>query len=48
MYGKEVKMEKPMALMEKSKNEAGTEYLIKCVIKRKIIFKTRPKPIVGI
>lgn len=48
MYGKEVKLEKPLALLEKQKNEEGTNYLIRCVIKNKIIFKTRPKPIVAL
>ncbi|XP_050300773.1 chromosome transmission fidelity protein 8 homolog [Anthonomus grandis grandis] len=48
LYGKEAKIEKPVALLEKCKNEQGdTEYLVKCIIKKKIIFKTRPKPIVG-
>lgn len=42
-------MEKPLALLEKRKNDQGcTEYLIRCLIKRKVIFRVRPKPIVGI
>ncbi|KAJ8927585.1 hypothetical protein NQ314_019930 [Rhamnusium bicolor] len=47
MYGKEAKLEKPFALLEKKKRDDNTEYLVKSVIKNKIIFKTRPKPIVG-
>ncbi|XP_066250138.1 chromosome transmission fidelity protein 8 homolog [Euwallacea similis] len=48
LYGKEVKMEKPLALLQKGVNERGdTEYSVRCVIRQKIIFKTRPKPIVG-
>lgn len=49
LYGKEVKMEKPLALLEKRKDDQDrTEYSIRCVIKRKVIFRVRPKPIVGI
>ncbi|XP_018569517.1 chromosome transmission fidelity protein 8 homolog [Anoplophora glabripennis] len=47
LYGKETKLEKPFALLEKRKTDSSTEYLVKCIIKNKIIFKTRPKPIVG-
>ncbi|XP_060535757.1 chromosome transmission fidelity protein 8 homolog [Cylas formicarius] len=47
LYGKETRMEKPLALLEKKKNDAGIEYVIKCIVRKKIIFKTRPKPIVG-
>ncbi|CAG9819350.1 unnamed protein product [Phaedon cochleariae] len=46
MYGKEAKLEKPFALLEK-KVDGATAYTVKSVIKNKIIFKTRPKPIVG-
>lgn len=49
LYGKEVKMEKPLAFLEKRKDDQNrTEYLIRGVIKRKVIFRVRPKPIVGI
>lgn len=47
LYGKEAKLEKPFALLEKKKTAHNTEYLVKSVIKNRIIFKTRPKPIVG-
>lgn len=52
MYGKEVVLEKPYALLEKADNEDMidddkiTEYSVKSVITKKVIFKTRPKPIV--
>ncbi|KAJ8924835.1 hypothetical protein NQ315_000989 [Exocentrus adspersus] len=46
LYGKEAKLEKPFALLEK-KADDKTEYLVKSIIRNKIIFKTRPKPIVG-
>lgn len=49
LYGKEVKMEQPIALLEKQRDaQGGTEYQVRCVIKHKLIFKIRPKPIVGI
>ncbi|XP_076272709.1 chromosome transmission fidelity protein 8 homolog [Rhynchophorus ferrugineus] len=48
MYGKEMKLEKPFALLEKKQKNDSTDYTIKCVIRKKIIFKTRPKPIVGV
>lgn len=48
LYGKEVVLEKPLALLEKGQNEElHTEYKVKCIIKKKLLFKTRPKPIVG-
>ncbi|KAG5898117.1 hypothetical protein JTB14_006329 [Gonioctena quinquepunctata] len=47
MYGKEAKMEKPFALLEKKRTGDDAEYLVKAIIRNKIIFKTRPKPIVG-
>nr|CAI5849997.1 unnamed protein product [Callosobruchus analis] len=48
MYGKEAKLEKPFALLEKKRSDGGTEYCVKAVIKYKIIFKMRPKPIVAL
>lgn len=48
LYGKEMKLEKPFALLQKQTSDNNqTEYLVKSVIMSKIIFKTRPKPIVG-
>lgn len=43
------KLEKPFAVLEKVRgsNEAKTEYSVKAVIKRKLCFRERPKPIVG-
>ncbi|XP_063915347.1 chromosome transmission fidelity protein 8 homolog [Zophobas morio] len=46
MFGKEMKMEKPLALLEK-KTDTGVAYHIKTIITKKLIFKTRPKPIVS-
>jgi len=55
LFGKVQKLEKPFAVLEKVSQdgcEEGTsnpnqEFLVKCVIKRKLFFKERPKPIVG-
>ncbi|CAG9862163.1 unnamed protein product [Phyllotreta striolata] len=47
LYGKETKIQKPFALIEKRAIEGTAEYVVKSIIKNKIIFKTRPKPIVG-
>lgn len=47
LYGKETKLEKPFALLEKKIVDGNTEYLVKAIVRNKIIFKTRPKPIVA-
>ncbi|XP_028139461.1 chromosome transmission fidelity protein 8 homolog [Diabrotica virgifera virgifera] len=47
LYGKVAKMEKPFALMEKQEKDGKTCFVVKAIIRNKIIFKTRPKPIVG-
>lgn len=47
MYGKEMILEKPLAVLEKIANDKRTEYCVKSIVRRKILFKTRPKPIVG-
>lgn len=47
IYGKEAKIEKPFALIEKQNVEGRIEYEVKSIVRNKIIFKTRPKPIVG-
>lgn len=46
LYGKEVPLEKPFVVLEKKPNNQNTEYIVKTIIKKRIIFKTRPKPIV--
>lgn len=47
MFGKEMELDKPFALLEKKNLDRNTEYVVKSIVKRKLIFKTRPKPIVG-
>jgi chromosome transmission fidelity protein 8 len=49
LFGVVQKLDKPFAVLEKARldDERKTEYLVKAVIKRKLCFKDRPKPIVG-
>lgn len=48
LYGKEASLDKPLALLQKQHNvEENTEYFVKTIITKKILFKIRPKPIVG-
>lgn len=57
LHGKEVPLPKPLAVLEKNSgfagtNEAGetsgikTEYIIKAIVRKKLVFKNRPKPII--
>ncbi|XP_063232058.1 chromosome transmission fidelity protein 8 homolog isoform X2 [Bacillus rossius redtenbacheri] len=51
LYGKEVSLEKPFAVMERAHPQpspgAPTEYVVKGLVRRKLLFKTRPKPIIA-
>ena len=44
-------MDKPFVAMEKVKGEdedgGGTSYRVKAIIDKKVVFKTRPKPIIA-
>ncbi|XP_069822194.1 chromosome transmission fidelity protein 8 homolog isoform X2 [Dendropsophus ebraccatus] len=57
LYGKVARLEKPFAVLVKSNSSSTegamdtgdmteTQYNVTALIKRKIIFKTRPKPII--
>uniref|UniRef100_A0A0A9X8Q1 Chromosome transmission fidelity protein 8 n=1 Tax=Lygus hesperus TaxID=30085 RepID=A0A0A9X8Q1_LYGHE len=52
LYGKSVTMEKPFAVLEKQHycTDQGlkrTKYVVKACVKKKLIFKVRPKPIIA-
>lgn len=47
LNGKEVKLEHPMAVMEKIENQGKMEYKVKAIVKKKLLFKSRPKPIIS-
>uniref|UniRef100_A0A1E1X062 Putative microtubule associated complex n=1 Tax=Amblyomma aureolatum TaxID=187763 RepID=A0A1E1X062_9ACAR len=51
LYGKEQDIEKPFLVIAKSTAEAepprAKEYLVRGIVTRKIIFRSRPKPIVS-
>jgi len=54
LYGKLVKMENPMVVMHKVRKtqdeatgETSTNYEVQSVIRKKLLFKTRPKPIIA-
>ncbi|XP_011637821.1 chromosome transmission fidelity protein 8 homolog [Pogonomyrmex barbatus] len=56
LHGKEITLEKPLIVLEKHHNTddkatgeeatVKTEYLVKAIVKKKLLFKSRPKPIV--
>lgn len=55
LQGKEMALQKPFAVLVKKKNEetntantseVKTAYVIKAIVKKKLIFRSRPKPIV--
>lgn len=56
LIGKVEALEKPLAVLEKCHSETRhrtgvveprTEYIVKALVKRKLCFRDRPKPIVG-
>ncbi|XP_041987495.1 chromosome transmission fidelity protein 8 homolog [Aricia agestis] len=46
LNGKEVKLDQPMAVVEKHHGDKTT-YKVKAVVKKKLLFKSRPKPIIS-
>ncbi|KAL0822486.1 hypothetical protein ABMA28_004541 [Loxostege sticticalis] len=46
LAGKEVKLEQPMAVIEKLTDDS-TKYRVRAVVKKKLLFKSRPKPIIS-
>lgn len=52
LYGKEMPLAKPMILLEKKTiddddcGDNSTEHIVKGVVKRKLVFRGRPRPIV--
>lgn len=47
LNGKEVKLEQPMAVMEKTIENDKVSYRVKAIVKKKLLFKSRPKPIIS-
>ncbi|XP_046585012.1 chromosome transmission fidelity protein 8 homolog isoform X2 [Haliotis rubra] len=57
LYGKVVDLEKPFAVLAKQSqtqgdvametNQTNNGYVVEAIIKKKILFKTRPKPIIS-
>lgn len=53
LHGKEMELPKPFAVLTKKSNEIidntsekKTEYIVTAIVKKKLIFKSRPKPII--
>lgn len=47
LTGKETKLEQPMAVIEKVIVDDKTNYKVKAIVKKKLLFKSRPKPIIS-
>ncbi|CAK1556300.1 unnamed protein product [Leptosia nina] len=47
LNGKEVKLEQPMAVIERVGDNGRMEYRVKAIVKKKLLFKSRPKPIIS-
>merc|ERR1711951_107652 len=54
LYGKIVNLDNPMVVMHKTSHtesedmgDSTTSYLVQSIIRKKLLFKTRPKPIIA-
>ncbi|RZF38588.1 hypothetical protein LSTR_LSTR010921 [Laodelphax striatellus] len=52
LYGKVVNLENPLAVLHRNRkpsdsDKTQTEYIVKALVKKKLLFKTRPKPIIS-
>lgn len=47
LLGKEMPLDHPLALLKREKSDDDTEFVVQTIVTKKIIFKHRPKPIVG-
>ncbi|KAF5396459.1 hypothetical protein PHET_09510 [Paragonimus heterotremus] len=46
LFGKVSNLEKPLIVTKKNPGNDGLEYSVVAIIRRKLLFKTRPKPII--
>lgn len=46
LHGKVTDLTTPIAVLAKMKTESKTEYIVKAVVTKKLLFRTRPKPII--
>ncbi|XP_018654447.1 hypothetical protein Smp_130740 [Schistosoma mansoni] len=46
LFGKVVALEKPMLVTKRNTTSGSLQYDVVSVIRRKLLFKTRPKPII--
>jgi len=50
LFGKVQKLDKPLGVLEKKREptDSKTEYTLKAIVHKKIVFRDRPKPIVAL
>ena len=47
MYGKVVDIGKPIAVLTRDSSASTSTHLVTAIVKKKILFKNRPKPIIA-